>query len=222
MYSVLLVITNISEIFPLLLLLKSNFFRYNEIFIPLLDFLLAKAIMMLLSVIILSLNYWDMRFNSLFHNLYTIIYFVSVSRIYRTILIDINQNFFRVGYTLFLLILIINGFWFDFRFEFFNYTISIVNLIFIFYGIIFLFSSKKILISGNFSNYFLLNIAFLTYNICLFSAMVFDRLIILELSIFNQQLLWSVVLISSIMLNIFLSIFILNNQSYSENILENE
>ena len=206
MYDLLLDICYLSEIFPLIFIFRFDYYRYNEIFILMLDFILSKFIVTLMSIILVYLYNLDANLNYFFQNIYAVLYFVIISRLYKTILIDINSKLFKVGNILFLLALIMNGIWFDFRYELLNYATSMVNLIFTAYGIIFLSASKRSPNSERFSKYFWLNIALLTYNMCLFPPMLFDDLIIGESWSFTQELLWSIVLISSILLNIFLSV----------------
>lgn len=206
MYDLLLNICFLSEIFPLVFLYRFDYYRYNEIFILMFDFTLSKFLVTLIAILIMYLNFWDVSLNSFFQNIYTVLYFVIISRLYKTILIDIDSIIFKVGNITFLLGLIMNGIWFDFRYEFFNYATSMVNLIFSIYGIIFFIVSERGINSVRFSNYFWLNIALVTYNMCLFPAMLFDHFIIGKSWSFISELLWSIVLIASILLNIVLSI----------------
>ena len=218
MYDLLFNICILSELFPLVFLYRFDYYRFNEIFILMFDFTLSKFLVTLMGILILYLNYWDENLNCFIQNIYAVLYFVIISRLYKTILVDIDRRLFKVGNILFLLGLIMNGIWFDFRYEFFNYATSMVNLIFSIYGIIFFSVSERGINSGRFSNYFWLNIALVTYNMCLFPTMLFDDLIIGESWSFTQELLWSIVLIASILLNIVLSISFLQVKNVREEV----
>ncbi len=218
MYDLLLDICYLSEIFPLIFIFRFDYYRYNEIFILMLDFILSKFIVTLMSIILVYLYNCDANLNYFFQNIYTVLYFVIISRLYKTILIDINSKLFKVGNILFLLALIMNGIWFDFRYELLNYATSMVNIILTIYGFIYFLVSERSLYSERFSNYFWLNIALLTYNMCLFPAMLFDHIIIGESWSIIQELLWSIVLISSILLNIVLSVSFLPVKNVREEV----
>jgi hypothetical protein len=160
----------------------------------------------LFTVVIIYINYWDLTLNAFFQNSYSILYFVIGSKIYKTILN--NKKVIQFGNILFVSALLINCFWFDFRFEFFHYSVAVLNLIFVTYGVIFFISPQKNLVSGENNNYFLLNNALLMYNACLFGAMIFSDLIFTKKSLIIGIVMWLVVMVSSILLNIFLSIII--------------
>lgn len=218
MYELLFLVSNIIEFFPLIFLLKCDYSRCSEIFIPLLDFVIIKPLILLISLLIVSLNYWEITLNAFCQNIYTILYFFVISKIYRVLLVQLNNKVFEIGNIIFLMVFLINCYWFDFRYEFLNYATSIVNLIFSIYGIIFFSVSERGINSGRSSNYFWLNIALVTYNMCLFPAMLFDHLIIGKSWSFIAELLWSIVLIASILLNSVLSISFLQVKNVREEV----
>jgi hypothetical protein len=130
--------------------------------------------------------------------------------IYKTILT--NQKVIQFGTILFLATLSLNCLWFDFRSEFFNYTVSILNLIFAVYGFIFLVSDNAFTVSKSNYNFFWMNLAFLTNNVCMFSVMFFEKLFIEDDNTISD-ILWNIVTVSNILLNICIAIFIFNKGS---------
>jgi hypothetical protein len=213
-YEILEYLGSASEVFLFVFLCSLMFVRYDPIFTVLFDFALIKVVVMIFTNLIDYLEYWDLTLISFFQNSYTILYFLIATKIYKTLLI--NQNVVRFGTILFVAALSINSLLFDFRFVFFNYTVSVLNLILTSYGIIYITTNQISIVSGETNKYFWVNIALLSYNLCLFSAMFFDHLIISNSSKFIGELLWMVVLISSIILNILLSIFIFEMKSVRE------
>ena len=53
-----------------------------------------------------------------------------------------------------------------------------------------------------------MNIAFLTYNVCMLPAMFFDRIIIGDSWGKAQEILWTIVLFSGLLHNIFICVFL--------------
>jgi hypothetical protein len=205
MYEILEYFYCLSEVIILFLLLIFKFRRIDPILIQLIDFSIAKNVIWIVGILIVALEFWDFSLNVFIQNIYTILYFIICSRIYKTILLD--KKLIQFGNIIFIIVLSSNLIWMDFRFELFNYTISALNLIFIAYGILFLLSRDKDFFSGNYKRYFWLNIALLTYNCCMFPAMIFDRIIIGHSWMVIQKILWTNVLFSSLLLNFFQVIF---------------
>jgi hypothetical protein len=209
-YLILGYLSDVSDVLLLVLFFSIRFYKSDPIFLVLFDFALIKCVVSIVSILIIELQYWDFTLNAFNQNLYTILYFVIGSMIYETVLT--NQKLIQFGTILFLAALSLNYFWFDFRSEFFNYTVSALNLIFAVYGFIFLVSDNPFSVSKNNYNFFWLNLAFLTYNTCLFSVMFFEKLFIEDDNTISD-ILWNIVTVSNILLNICLAIFIFNKGS---------
>jgi hypothetical protein len=216
-YTYLLLICNLSEFIPLIILFRYNYLKYGEIFIPLLDFIIFKFAVMIFAETIGIINTVDIKLTTFFLNAYSIFYFVTISKVYRIISNESNKQLFYVGNFIFFVVLVFSCFWLDFRYDFLNYLVSAINLIFAAYGIVFFTSSQNDILSIRFKKYYWFNIAFLTYNVCMFPAMFFDHLLMGDLWLSAQQIMWSIVLVSGLLLNIFLSIFILEFKFVSEN-----
>jgi hypothetical protein len=199
-------VSYISDLGLLLFLFSLKFDRYDPIILILFDFALTKLVIAILAVLILDIKLVDFTLYAFFQNSYTILYFVIGSKIYKTILN--NKKVIQYGNILFVSALLINCLWFDFISEFFHYTVAVLNLIFVTYSVIFFISRQKILFSGEINNYFLLNNALFMYNACLFGALIFSDLIYTEKYLIIGMVMWLVVLVPSILLNIFLSIII--------------
>jgi hypothetical protein len=217
MYELLYRISQLTDFLPLIVLYRFNYSKHGEIFAPLIDFILIKLIVLFFGETIKTFDFWDIRLGNFFLNAYSIFYFVTISKVYRTILNESNKQLFYVGNFIFCVVLVFSCFWLDFRYDFLNYLVSAINLIFAAYGIVFFTSSQNDILSVRFKKYYWFNIAFLTYNVCMFPAMFFDHLLMGDLWLSAQQIMWSIVLVSGLLLNIFLSIFILEFKFVSEN-----
>jgi hypothetical protein len=209
-YLILGYLSDVSDVLLLILFFCLRFYKHDPINLFLFDFALIKLIIAVVSILIIELKYWDFTLNVINQNVFIIFYFVIGSMIYKTILT--NQKVIQFGTILFLAALSLNCLWFDFRSEFFNYTVSVLNLIFAVYGFIFLVSDNAFTVSKSNYNFFWMNLAFLTYNVCMFSVMFFDDLIIGENKII-VDILWNIVILSNILLNIFLAIYIFEKGS---------
>lgn len=216
MYDFLVMLAEISEFLPLIFLILFKTISLTEKTMPLIDFVIIKIVALFMSSVVVFLNKWDMSLNSMIQNSYAIIYFFVISQLYRKILDRDSQQFLTLGNVLFLLILTFSLFKYNFRIDFLNYLVAGINLIFSLYGIVFILTTNPIEFSGDFKKYFFLNIAFLTYNSCMFPAMCFDRIIINDMFMIPQKLLWSIILISTLNLNTFLSIFLLKNSLFEK------
>lgn len=193
---------------PLVIMLIVRSTRFRLINLYLLDFFILKVAVLVLSYTLIFINHDQYNLNSIVQNTYTILYFLIVSKLYKSILGEHFLKNFQIGNIMFLCSFILSFNWFDFRNYLFNYTVSIVNVVFIFYGILYFRSYRNNFVSGEFNNYFWLNIAFLTYNVCMFPAMVFDRIIIGDFWGKAQELLWSIVIFSNLLYNIFICVFL--------------
>lgn len=193
---------------PLVIMLIVRSTRFRLINLYLLDFFILKAAVLVLSYTLIFINHDQYNLNSIVQNTYTILYFLIVSKLYKSILGEHFSNYFQIGNIMFLCSFILSSIWFDFRNYLFNYTVSTVNVVFIIYGILYFRSYRNNFVSGEFNNYFWLNIAFLTYNVCMFPAMVFDRIIIGDSWGKAQELLWSIVIFSNLLYNIFICVFL--------------
>lgn len=193
---------------PLVIMLIVRSTRFRLINLYLLDFFILKAAVLVLSYTLIFINHDQYNLNSIVQNTYTILYFLIVSKLYKSILGEHFSNYFQIGNIMFLCSFILSFIWFDFRNYLFNYTVSIVNVVFIIYGILYFRSYRNNFVSGEVNNYFWLNIAFLTYNVCMLPAMVFDRIIIGDSWGKAQELLWSIVIFSNLLYNFFICVFL--------------
>jgi hypothetical protein len=212
MYAELLQIADLSEFLPLFVLLRIAIIRQHEVYLQLLDFSLLKAVIGVTGILIFSIDTIENSFIILFQNLYIVLSFLTISHLFKTILSDVNGIIFRLGNLIFLINLLINCYWFDIQNVFFNYLEAIINLIFFAYGIIFMINYKSSLINGKLRKYFLLIIGIILYNAGLFPVMCFDRIIISDFNLTIQKFLWSIVLITSICMNIILCKFLFENK----------
>jgi hypothetical protein len=217
MYAYLILICNLCDILPLIVLFRYNYSKYDEIFIPLLDFIIFKLAVMLIAETIGIIDTLDIKLTTFFLNTYSLFYYVIISKVYRVILSEIDQKIFYLGNFLVFTVFTFSCLWFDFRYDFFNYVVSTINIIFATYGVVFFTSSQNDILSGRFKKYYWFNIAFLTYNACMFPAMFFDHLLMGNLWLTAQQIMWSIVLVSGLLLNIFLSIFVIELKFVSKN-----
>ena len=202
-------LNSLSDFLPLVILLIVRSTRFRLINLYLLDFFILKVAVPVLGYTLIFMNHDQYNLNSIVQNTYTILYFLIVSKLYKSILGEHFSNYFQIGNIMFLCSFILSCIWFDFRNYLFNYTVSTVNVIFIIYGLIYFRSSRNNFVFGEFNNYFCLNIALLTYNVCMFPAMIFDRIIIFGYSWGTvQEMLWSIVLFSNLLYNIFICVFL--------------
>ena len=208
MYDFLVNIAELSDFLPLIFLFRFNYSKYDKIFIRLIDFVILKLVMLIISLLVINLDYWSTTLNCFFQNSYSILYFLIVSTIYKEMINNFDKRLIDFGNILFFSALIINFIAFDFRYVFMNYLVSAINVIFVVYGIVFFISSKNGILSHRFKKYFWLNIAFLIYNACMFPAMFFEHLLIGEIWTSISEILWSIVLVSMLLLNLFISIFL--------------
>ncbi len=212
MYDFLVNIAELSDFLPLIFLFRVNNSSYDKIPIPLIDFVILKLVIMIFSKLVTNLDYWEPTLNCFFQNSYSILYFLIVSRIYKEMINNFDNRLFDFGNILFFLALIINFIAFDFRYVFMNYLVSVINVIFVFFGIVFFISSKNGILTHGFKKFFWLNIAFLIYNACMFPAIFFDHLLIGEIWTSMSEILWSIVIVSTLLLNLFISIFLSANK----------
>jgi hypothetical protein len=208
MFEFLVSLVEISEFLPLFIMLIFTSLRYELIFLPLLDLLILKAAVVVLSNTIIFMYHEQAILICFIQNTYIILYFFMVSRLYKSILGKRFSNYFQIGNIIFLFAFILSSIWFDFRYDFFNYTISTVNVVFMVYGLLYFRSIRNNFVFGEFNNFFWLNIALLIYNVCMIPAMFFDRIIIGDSWGITQEILWSIVLFSSLLKNIFLCVFL--------------
>ena len=208
MYNFLESLIEMSECLPLFILFIFTGIRFGLIFLPLLDLLILKAAVTFLSITIILMYHEQAILNSFIQNTYTILYFFIVSKLYKSILGERFSNYFQIGNIIFLSSFILSSIWFDFRYDFFNYTVSTVNVVFIVYGLLYFRSIRNNFVFGEFNNFFWLNIALLTYNVCMLPSMFFERIIIGDSWGNIQEILWSIVLFSSLLNNIFLCVFL--------------
>ena len=202
-------LNSISDFLPLVILLIVRSTRFRLINLYLLDFFILKVAVPVLGYTLIFMNHDQYNLNSIVQNTYTILYFLIVSKLYKSILGEHFSNYFQIGNIMFLCSFILSCIWFDFRNYLFNYTVSTVNVIFIIYGLIYFRSSRNNFVFGEFNNYFWLNIALLTYNVCMFPAMVFDRIINFGYSWSKaHEMLWFIVLFSNLLYNIFICVFL--------------
>ena len=196
------------DFLPLVILLIVRSTRFRLINLYLLDLFIFKVAVPVLGYTLIFMNHDQYNLNSIVQNTYTILYFLIVSKLYKSILGEHFSNYFQIGNIMFLCSFILSFIWFDFRNYLFNYTVSTVNVVFIIYGILYFRSFRNNFVVGEFNNYFWLNIALLTYNVCMLPAMVFDRIIMLDSWGTVQEMLWSIVLFSNLLYNIFICVFL--------------
>lgn len=201
-------IVSLSEFLPLIIMLIVRSTRFRLINLYLLDFLILKVAVLVLSDTLIFINHDQYNLNSIVLNTYTILYFLIISKLYKSILGEYFSNYFQIGNIMFFCSFILSSIWFDFRNYLFNYTVSTVNVVFIIYGILYFRSYRNNFVFGEFNNFFLLNIALLTYNVCMLPAMFFDRIIIRDSWGNTQEILWSIVLFSSLLYNILICVFL--------------
>jgi hypothetical protein len=197
------------DFLPLVIIFIVRSTRFRLINLYLLDFFILKVAVLVLGYTLIFINHDQYNLNSIVQNTYTILYFLIVSKLYKSILGEHFSNYFQIGNIMFLCSFILSCICFDFRNYLFNYTVSTVNVIFIIYGLLYFRLFRNNFVFGEFKNYYWLNIAFLTYNVCMLPAMVFDRIIIFGDSWGKaQEMLWSIVLFSNLLYNIFICVFL--------------
>jgi hypothetical protein len=144
-------------------------------------------------------------------NIYLLCSFIAISIIYKVILDKLISKVFLFGTLFFVAILILNLFLTDCRVSLLNYGVAASNLVFSSYGLLYftMYSKNK---STYKLKYFWLNIALLVYNSLMFFAMTVSKLIINDKWGDIQSTLWSIVVLSSILFNVFLMVFLYKNR----------
>ena len=141
-------------------------------------------------------------------NSYLVLSFFIISLIYKKLFNPKLDKLIAGGIIVFFIVLIINFLEVGFKNELLNYGVSVSNLIFTTYGIIYFYQSDGTSQSLFSKRYFWLNTAILSYNALMFSSMSVQNLFINDKRVMIHLAMWSFVIFASILFNVFISIFI--------------
>jgi hypothetical protein len=203
-------INELSEIIPIIF--YAFYFKNKEFELKKLVFLfvLLKIVFTYIQSILIytAPASFNIQYIPMIQNSYLVLSFFIISLIYKKLFNPKLDKLIAGGIIVFFIVLIINFLEVGFKNELLNYGVSVSNLIFTTYGIIYFYQSdgsKKSVFSRK---YFWLNTALLTYNSLMFSSMAVSNLFINDKRVMIHFAMWSFVLFASILFNVLISIFI--------------
>lgn len=214
-------VNEISELFPIIFLFF--YFKNKELELKKLVsfYILTKLIFTYIQSIMMytAPASFNIQYVPIIQNVYLLIYFLITSLIYRK-LFDLKlDKLITSGMILFFIVLIFNLSDNGFKNQLLNYGVSVSNLIFTIYGIIYFYQSDGSNQSVFSKRYFWLNTAILTYNSLMFSSMAVSNLFINDKRVMMQFAMWSFVLIANILFNLLISIFLYKSVKLAEQYL---
>jgi hypothetical protein len=203
-------INELSELFPMIFLLL--YLKNKEFEIKKLVFLFV-SLKLIVTYVQSYLMYtasesFNIQYIPMIQNSYLVLYFFIISLIYKKLFSSKLEKLIAGGIIVFFIVLIINLSEVGFKNELLNYGVSVSNLIFTTYGIIYFYQSDGIRQSVFSKRYFWLNAAILSYNALMFSSMAVSNLFVNDKRVMIHFAMWFFVLFASILFNVFISIFI--------------